>query len=515
MVKPKSNLIDRLQITIIKLTAADSFYIAVLVLFAISCIWVAFSGVYPGAFDEDNHLTIINYFSHHPNPFFGQQPITLDQYGPILHDPSYLFRYLMSGPWWLILHLSNNFTIQIILMRLINIALFVLSIILFRKFLLKVTSNRSLINLAILLLALTPMSIQLASQINYDNLLMPIFAAVLILAADFIQSVKTKQASFANLGWLISLGLIGCLVKYIFITILLGIFVYIIIGLKLYKPERTSLLASQLKINFHRTSMLKRIILIVLIGISFCLFFERFGLNTWRYHTPAPSCVKVIGEQRCQAYSIYQRGVTYKNTKPAEVNNNPIRFTYLWLKHMLFNVMMTINGPASGYSIGLPLPFPYAMAIIFIITGFILTIIYWRQIFASDAMRIFGVVLIIYLSLLWLLNYASFLSTGRRVAVQGRYLMPFLLLIYSVFLMAFTQLLINHRQLKITLATVLIVFFLLGGGVLSFILHSDTSWYWPNNQTVNTANQKAKSLFFQVIPGSKQHDPYWQSSFDF
>jgi len=118
------------------------------------------------AYDEDTHLNVIKFFAQHPNPFFTQQPRYLDVNGAVAHDPSYLYHYIMSFPWRVISHLTNNFTTQVISLRLINVAFMAIGLYLFRLLLLQIFKNKLVVNLALLVFVMTPLVSQLQHKLT-------------------------------------------------------------------------------------------------------------------------------------------------------------------------------------------------------------------------------------------------------------------------------------------------------------------------------------------------------------
>src|ERR1700733_14621302 len=116
--------------TIITWLGTRQFFILVLALFLVEAVWIAVSGRYPMAFDEDFHLGIIQIYAHHLSPFFASQPPNADAYGAVARDPSYLYHYLMSFPWRLITALTHNFVAQVIFMRMFSVAFFAIGLVL-------------------------------------------------------------------------------------------------------------------------------------------------------------------------------------------------------------------------------------------------------------------------------------------------------------------------------------------------------------------------------------------------
>src|SRR6185295_11446348 len=101
-----------------------------------------------------------------------------------------------------------SFMHRVIAMRLINVSLMVAGIFCFRFLLLRFFKSRTLINLALFVFVMTPLVIQLSAQINYDNLLFPLFALGLLLTYRVVESLRKGKLEIWNLSLLLSLLLI-------------------------------------------------------------------------------------------------------------------------------------------------------------------------------------------------------------------------------------------------------------------------------------------------------------------
>ncbi len=208
---------------------SKKFYRLVLGIFIFEAVWIAVSAAYPQAFDENFHFGMIKVYSHYWLPFLTSQPPHADAYGAVTRDPSYLYHYLMSFPYRLIELLTRNQLTQVIILRFINVGLFAWGIVLFRKVLLRVGTNTALTNLILMLFVLIPIVPQLAAQINYDNLLIPLTAAMILLGFRIMDEIRAKKISSWSIGMLIGFGLLVSLVKYAFLPIFAGIVVFLAI----------------------------------------------------------------------------------------------------------------------------------------------------------------------------------------------------------------------------------------------------------------------------------------------
>lgn len=496
-----------------RIAGTNKFFVLILVLFLVQAGWVAFSSLYPMAFDEDTHLGIIRFFASNPNPFFTTQPSDLNQYGPVVGEVSYLYRYVMTLPWHVITGLTDNFMTQVVAMRFINVAFFAGGLAIFWRTFLLAINNKVIANLTVLLVTLTPITAQLAGQINYDNLFFLLMAAMVFLAQRVLLSLKTSKIKANHLILFISTGLLGSLVKYTFLPIFVALVFYLAWNIyrTFYKNKKA--IKTELSSTFNALTMVKRFALVGLLVISFGLFAQRYGGNIINYGTFTPDCVSVIGQENCESYSIYRRGVIYEQSKPATFNKNPLYFSYVWLRHMELNLMSVLNGPHSGYAIGRPLFLPYLGSVIFSVSGIILSVYFWRRLIKSHLYKMTIFISLFYCGLLWILNYSSYLDVGRRVAVQGRYLVPLLPLLYFIFFIALRQVFLHVPKIRLGLTSLIVACFIYGGGALTFILHSDHAWYWPNS-TVNSMNESVQKVLRPIIPDS-EYTPYWQTSFEF
>jgi hypothetical protein len=104
---------------------------------------------------------------------------------------------------------------------------------------------------------------------------------------------------------------------------------------------------------------------------------------------------------------------------------------------------------------------------------------------------------------LWKNNLNRFHNVGAPVAIHGRYWAQILPIILVLFVLGFKFTLDRlpaKIQPKIASAALIIALlaFMQGGGITSFILISDASWYWPDKPIVEL-NQKARSVLSKII----------------
>ncbi len=466
------------------------FFVCIVIVFVAEALWIALSGRYPMAFDEDFHLGVIRIYAHHLSPFFAHQPANADAYGAVARDPSYLFHYLMSFPYRLVVQFTASQTVQVIVLRLIDIGLFTSGLLLFRRLLLAIKAPLKWANISLLFFILIPVVPLLAAQINYDNLLFPLVALVFLLIVRLVEKLKvSKMIDGTLLGGLLALCLFTSLVKYAFLPLFAAIGVYLLYQLWRLQLLSYKKISRKLAAAWQAMSRWARIAIVLLLVVSGGLFFERYGINTIKYHTPIPECDQVLSIPECTSYGPWDRNYTFALSK-GTVNPNKFRFTASWFYGLFERSFFALNGPDSGFATEPPLPIITVTAAVIGIAGILIFARYSRIILRRNSYL--GLLLfaaLVYGATLWLQNYADFLHVGQIVAINGRYILPILPPILLANALGYAELFKCHTIWRDSLLGVSLALFVIGGGgALTFIIRSEPNWYWPN-QTVIDANQ--------------------------
>lgn len=488
-----------------KLLSGRKFFAIVLGFFVIEALWITFSAVYPQAFDEDFHFGLIKLYAHHWSPFLSGQPAGADAFGPVARDPSYLYHYLMSFPYRFIATFAHAQATQVILLRLINVALFGYGIVLFRRVLRRARVSAALVNSIVVVFVLIPVVPQLAAQINYDNLLLPLVAWTCLLVFDLIESLQRDVVDVSRMLALLSLCLLTSLVKYPYLPIFASAVLFLAAAaFRQFRGRATSFWVA-VRRGFGRMTRPAKIGLIALVLLSAGLFFQRYGINAIRYHEPVPDCAQVLTVQQCSANPPWVRNYNESHNKQPGVITNPIIYTGEWMWGLWYRLFFAVNGHASGYVNYFPLPLPSAAAIILAVGG---TAMVWaarRQIFRGNSFMLFFLVMgLFYGGALWLDDYKQFLLTSQPVAINGRYLLPILLPIGAIVGRAISEAVRTRPRVKPMLALAVLILFIEGGGIFTFIVRSDNSWYW-NNPVVQRVNNGARRVVspFLIKRGGK------------
>jgi hypothetical protein len=485
------------------LLASSGCFWFIIGLLVVQATWIALSGRFPMAFDEDFHLGIIRLYAHHLSPFWSGQPDNANMFGAVARDPSYLYHWLMSFPYNLIHLLTDSQTVQVIWLRFINIGLFTTGLILLRRLLLLTGATRALVHSSLLVFVLLPIVPLLAAQINYDNLLLPVVAALLILSAGLLDElqkygrVNTKKLLIIIIGCLLA-----SLVKYAFLPIFIAIMVVLVVAAwRKLKTGRKSLMA--VYFGWSLIGRAAKVSLISLLIVTSGLFIERYGVNFVRYHKPVPDCSAVLSVEDCSQYGPWIRDYFLKMHKPNSHHTSPLAFNYEWFYGMWFRTFFAVDGPATQFETRGPLLMPAMGGLIFGAAGFFAVVLcaqrLWRR-YASPAAMLYSTVSIVYTSVLWLDEYEAYLRTGQPVAINGRYLLlvlPFILLTVGA---AFNELLKRQQKLKIALLSLAVLSLLWGGGAMTYVLRGRDAWFWPNSPT-SGINSSLKQTVGPLTPG--------------
>ena len=481
------------------LASSKKFFYFVLLVLVFEGSWMALSSHYPMAFDEGYHFGLIKLYSHHISPWWNGQPLEADVFGAVSRDPSYIYHWLMSFLYRLINLVIHKEIYQVILLRLINVAIFAGGLMLMRQLLLKATKSHVVVNLSLLFFVLIPVIPSLAGQINYDNLLIGAGALVLLLTLSFVDTLRNKKQ--LDIKLLISLSilcLLSSLIKYAFLPIILTSIVFVLIHVCQVYRTRGRSIKRELKASYKRLTGATKIGLIVGFVISGGLFLERYGINTVKYHTPVPECNQVLNIERCHSYGPWRRNHNILKSR-GQPNSGTVEFTTVtfaqhWIYILYRSMFYVLNGPDSGYIVGQQLILPAKVATLALLSGLCCLVAYWRQIFKRKPARVLlASVFVVYAVVLWLQNYADYLHLGQPVALQGRYLIPVLMPLIILLAISINFALKNNLRAKVIIASTALLLFLQGGGIVTFIARSDDRWYITNSLSsrINKAIQPA------------------------
>jgi len=474
------------------------FWKGVLGLFLLETLWLVFSAQYPMAFDENYHFGLIQLHAQQWTPFFTAQPHNASGYGAIVRDPSYLYHWLMSFPYRFISLFTHNQAVQVIFLRLLNVALFTYGLLLYRRILRRIGVSRPLANGLFALFILIPVVPFLAAHINYDNLFFVAVPLTVLITLRLMSGFAEKRVDALNLLVLLTVLFLSSLIKYPFLPVFAVTAVFV-----LWRLWRTKLLnltgLRSFTAGFLALSRLKQVLLVAACLLSIGLFAERYGQNLVTYHNPLPACNAVISEDECEQYGPYGRDHLFKQEKPADFHASPVEYAWQWLYGMWYRLFFAIN---YDYATSPPLLLISVTAIVLAVLAVLGIAVRFRALFVGHTARQLILLMTVgYGLVLFVDGFSSYVKTAQPVAINGRYLIVFLPFLFAFGGLAWAQLLRNFRTLKAAAAGVVLAIFLLqGGGTMTFIIRSGDTWMW-NNGTVRAANRVVRSAAWPFIIG--------------
>jgi len=497
--------------------ASPKFFWLIIVLFVLQASWIALSARYPGAFDEQSHFGLIQLHAQQLTPFFTHQPTAAADYGAVVRDPSYLYHYLMSFPYRVITHFTHDVTIQVILLRFINIALLATALIVFRRVLQYARSSDTVVHLVLLALVLTPVVPLLGAQINYDNLVVLLSAWLVLLCLRLQKQVAANQKiHWGLLAGIALICMLGSLVKYAFLPLALAAVIYVV----------RILWRRQARLDLRRASAWKLAATLVLLLLSFGLFAERYGVNIVRYHTPTPECDQVLSVAQCQTYSPWLRNYQLASQTEKPVTTQIISYPVQWVTRTVEESLFAIG---SGFNNGIniaqnnfgtvdywqarSLPIPRLMTYATLFVSLVSVVVVFRKLRDQPVLRLMSFFIGLYVLILFLQNFSDFMHIGSITAVHGRYLMPILPLLYllmAVAVQTFLHLPQIAKRISITAQTWvltlgILVFVSQGGGIVTYIVRSQSRWFWPQNTSIQNVNSGVQRVLWHHALGSDRN----------
>ncbi len=472
-----------------------TFFYLLMGVFVLSALWLAVSTRYPMAFDEEYHLGLIKLHALDWDPIFRTQPTGVAQYGALTTDPSYLFHYLMSLVYRALDATALTATQIIIVLRILNVALFSSSIVLMRRVMHYTKASDALINTSLLFFTLLPVTPFLAATINYDNLQNVLLAIGLLALLRFREKLLKKQFHFPAFVTFMSVGLLASLVKFTFLPFLTAFAAYLLYGVARYLVRRKNNLGKAFRKEWDGISRTKRIALSLVFLFACGAFLNSYAVNIVKYQNPVPQCGQVVGNERCKAYSPWYRNfLAHQNNKP--VNPNPILYTGQWVGGMYNRLLFVINGkaPVDNYQ-NFMAPFLALVVALVGAFGLILMCIYGFRILRGDSvLTLLLFVSLVYVASVWGRNYHDWLNLKQAVAINGRYLLPVLPFIFLLLGGSYQLFLRGRTKAKALLGSIAFLLFMQGGGITSFMYYSRDSWYWDGNTQIRTMNRAAKRV---------------------
>lgn len=482
----------RLSSRLRALLSSPKFFWLVLALFVFGAMFLAITSIYPMAFDEDFHLGMIQLYSAVWNPFAIMQTPDAAAYGSVATDPSYLFHYLMSFPYRLLDFLGASLETTVTMLRLLNVALFAVSIVIFRRVLLRAGLSPLITHSALAFALLIPVSSMLAAQLNYDNMIMLVAAVSLLLTLRIRESLLAGKLALVPLGWLAILQLLASITKYAYLPIAVGLVLYLAIMLVRHTRARTIWRDGWRALGSESPAL--QVALVTLLVGSVLLFAQRYVGNLATYQDIVPDCGAVLTVDECNQYSVWRRDTALHRAltpeSTAQLKTLPEYVVTDWLWGMQERLFFTVSGPTLGHQTRSGLPVLRAVMVGVAVLGLIMFMVFARSLLGRyPVLWLFISVLVVYVGMLIAQQYGMYRYTGAPVAINGRYLLPVLPLFGALAALGFAELL---RRMRATIAAPLLLTAVLlgctlqGGGAVTYIVQSSLDWFragWARDVT--------------------------------
>jgi len=475
----------------VQIIGSKYFFWGVIALFVFQAAWIAFSFRYPMIYDEYYHFGLIEYFSHQWLPWINNQPVSLDLYGALGRNPYLFYHYIMSFPFRLVTLFTNDFVAQVISMRLINIGLFAGGLVVFARLFKAMKVQPVFRNVALLFFVLLPVTPFVAATVNYDNTVFLLTALLVLIGVRIIQSPKIQ---WHNYILIILIGMVGSLMKSSFLPIFAAGFIFIFV--RLIIAHKKKLFQDNIQ-SFRASGLWLKIVILVPVVIVGFLFAERFVVNIIQYHSLDPNCTSQMSQGRCNTNPVELRNrhlekIKSKDTIPAQVP----QYANTWFSEMINTLLISGSNTNGKFGTEYAKPFPIIYMVVF--WG---TIVSFATFFYSlDKLRkISGFwltisIIILYVASLFYVNLSNYYEYYQPIAIQGRYLLPFLPVMMLFALLGLNNILHRLGFLKLLILLVVLTLYLNGAGAITHIMKSNDNWYWDNSQIIYKINNKAKNI---------------------
>lgn len=450
----------------------------------LSSLFIALFSLYPMAFDEDFHLGLIRIYATSWIPYGIEHTKDMATYGLATADPSYLWHYIQSFPYRLLDWIGLSEQAIVILLRMLNIAVFMAGIWIYYITLRFAGFGNKFSSVVLAFFALIPIVPMLAGQINYDNPLFVIVGLSMLLALRIHRSFTHKYRLPVRDTWALIIVLtIGIAIKYAFLPIAGGIVVWLLFVVWQQRAHFT--LNGLLTKFYEQTTRLRTVTkLLIASGLVISGFFAtKYIVNYVEYGSPIPDCAEVFDTESCKSYGPWGRNYMLK--QDLSPTFEPISFPqYIiddWLPDMATRLTFAVAGPTNDYQTKEPIPLVEDTFIWLTTIGCLLALYFWRPIFRRPLMSLTFVVGVIYIGSLMVRLYSAYVKTGQPVAINGRYLLPLLPFIGAGLILGYALLLqkIHRQKWACWIAAIFIGFLVLSGaGIATYVLLAEPSWYW-------------------------------------
>lgn len=473
--------------------ASRPFLFLVIGLAVFQGLWFALT-FKPILFDELRHLQFITFYSHLASPFVGTQTPDMDVMGQVVREPSYLYYYIMSLFMRVFEAVVHNYELQVILLRIVNIGLFVLSMLLFRKLLREQKVSAVVANLTLLAFLLIPSVGAMIGAVTYDIGVLPLIFWMFILTARIIRQNKILLSTTV---WLVITACIASIVKYTSLPIAVVCFAAVIVHAIAIRGRQKGRFVTEISRQYKAIRTRDKILLGGGLIIALALFIERPIVNLVKYKDMAPTCFMTLpkdeANERCVKNYVYQRDVLFLSMKSDTFKPvDPVNyFLTTWIPGMHSTTIQQYpTAPPLGAMVGL--------YYLLIIGGVMAIVMAARELFKNRFDLFMVIIALVYALSVYYSNYKGYVHLAQPVAITARYLLP--ILPVCIYLLIRSLQIIVDRRIRSYLILAAIPYLLVstqGGGMITHLISADKSFYWENNAVIDV-NNKVKEFLIRI-----------------
>ena len=447
----------------------------VIALFAIVSSWIAVTGASGFLYDEAYHFGIVQVYTHQWSPFIAQG----DHYaelGDISRYGSYLYHYLASMPVRFVSWIGGDIRAQLVTARLFSVACMTAALPVFWLLLREIGSSRAVSSLSVLLYTAIPIVPALASTVNYDNLMILLTAAFLLVS---VRIYRAETISLAAIASVIALGCLGSITKYTFLPIFGGAGIVLVIALVIRVRRHKVTIAWK-----ERTASFWLWGVLAVIGLG--LVVERYVVNLIAYHSLQPDCRVLHSTSFCLQYGVWKRNYDLAATAP-HIPVGPGSVIAFFFRHWIPGNLSSLqyvglfqfsSGGGASTAAVLTIGAAISVALIVISSGWLAK---------KRGLAVIGAGAALYVLSLLAVNLRDYFKTGQPVGVQGRYLLPFAPVVIALTGMAIGHI-YDRLYARATIPKALTVLLVLlcatqGGGPITYFGFATDNWWsvtgWP------------------------------------
>ncbi len=445
--------------------SSNKFLTVIYVWFLIQTIYIVINvkvGIPP---DENWHLGLIQLYTRD-----GLDPAIQDQtgffyLGEVTRGVGYYYHYLLSivtRP----LDAMFSYETVVSILRMINVFMGLGTLIIVSNLTTMLKFSKLVRNIVVFCLANTAMFVFLSGSVNYDNLL------ILVSVFSVYSLMKLiDRFSINNLLIFLAAVLFGLQVKFAYAP--LALFLVLVLFFELAKNYKVYLKEVSRTIKKAERSSIAFATLVVVLLVTFAF---SYGRNIVEYQTVAPKCTKVHSLDNCLQSEVFARNQKFK----AEPLSGPLMtkevFSYRWFETMqerLFGVFAHKSYKPSVRVV-------QAINVVMLL-GLVCFVRLYKH---RDNKHLYILLLaLFYTAILLMTNWGTYSRSGRfGVALQGRYILPVLPLIYMV-LVGYIFKMFNSRIVyKLLISLIICALFFLSSAP-AFISNTDEGWFKSSSIT--------------------------------